>query len=116
MTYRPGTFVIDVRRDRLAQVISTTDDTARLREPGPATGPGDAPEWEAHASALRLATRAERAAAGLAPYESGCAKCVALDAARRAAAGGGDRTKAGNATAAAYTHWIVAHTGRWGGN
>ncbi|WP_372407050.1 hypothetical protein [Streptomyces luteireticuli] len=113
MTYRPGTFVVDVRQNRLAQVISTTDDTARLREPEPGTGTGDAPEWEAHASALRLATRDERAAAGLAPYQSGCAECVALDSARRAAAG--DRATAGRATAAAYTHWITAHTGRWGG-
>ncbi|MGI5339440.1 hypothetical protein ACQEVS_19660 [Streptomyces sp. CA-181903] len=97
MTYRAGSYVVDVRSGRLAQVAEAVDGLVHVRNLDSA---GES--WAAPPDALRLATREERQAAGLRPYQTGCDECAALETVRRVA-GGGD------ATAAAYTHWIVAH-------
>ncbi|WP_171164925.1 hypothetical protein [Streptomyces sp. I05A-00742] len=104
MTYRAGSYVVDVRDGRLAQVAEAADGLVRVR-----SLKGGAP-WNAPPDALRLATREERQAAGLRPYQTGCDECAALEAARRTAAEGGDVLRSRNATAAAYTHWIVTHS------
>ncbi|MBH1936097.1 hypothetical protein I5Q34_17780 [Streptomyces sp. AV19] len=104
MTYRAGSYVVDVRDGVLVQVAEAADDLVRVR----ALSGGD--PWGVPPSALRLATREERQAAGLRPYQTGCDECAALEAAKRNAAEGGDVTRSRNATAAAYTHWIVAHS------
>ncbi|KAB7849916.1 hypothetical protein [Streptomyces mobaraensis] len=106
MTYRTGTYVVDVRENRLVQVIGAAEDRVQVRRPGGGL------EWEVPPSVLRLATREERNAAGLRPYQTGCGRCAELEAARRAAAGGGDTAVAGDATAAALTHWVTEHCGR----
>ncbi|MBO0655037.1 hypothetical protein J1792_20315 [Streptomyces triculaminicus] len=100
MTYRNGAYVMDIREDRIAQVIGRAGAMVQVRTPGGGL------QWEVPASALRLATREEREAAGLRPYLSGCAKCVELETARQKA-GPGERPRA---TAAARTHWIVEHS------
>ncbi|QTT75163.1 hypothetical protein J7W19_18895 [Streptomyces mobaraensis NBRC 13819 = DSM 40847] len=98
MTYRAGSYMVDVRDGRLAQVAEAADGLVRVRS---LNGGGE--PWTVPPTALRLATREERQAAGLRPYQTGCDECAALDVVRKAA-GGGD------ATAAVYTHWIVAHS------
>ncbi|MBZ4322689.1 hypothetical protein [Streptomyces huiliensis] len=98
VTYRAGSYVVDVRDGRLAQVAETADDLVHVRSPN-----GGGEPWTVPPDALRLATRAERQAAGLRPYQTGCDECAALETVRRAAG-------SGDATAAAYTHWIVAHS------
>ncbi|MEU1377302.1 hypothetical protein ABZ442_27150 [Streptomyces triculaminicus] len=100
MTYRNGVYVMDIRENRIAQVIGRTGDRVQVRTPGGAL------EWEVPAIALRLATREERDAAGLRPYLSGCDECAELEAARQEASPG-ERPRA---TAAARTHWIVVHS------
>ncbi len=89
--------MVDVRDGRLAQVAEAADGLVHVRSPS------GGESWTVPPEALRLATREERQAAGLRPYQTGCDECAALEAVRRAA-GGGD------ATAAVYTHWIVAHS------
>ncbi|MCB5907643.1 hypothetical protein [Streptomyces pinistramenti] len=59
MTYREGTWVIDSVSGRLGQVMGEFGQRVALR------GPGGGTEWEADPVALRLATRAEREAAGV---------------------------------------------------
>ncbi|MFI9236007.1 hypothetical protein [Streptomyces sp. NPDC053079] len=75
--------------------------------------PGGDREWEVPAQALRLATRREREAAGIRGNPSapphGCADCTALEAARRAAAAGGDETAIADATVAVRGHFRSAH-------
>ncbi|GHF45200.1 hypothetical protein GCM10010359_54760 [Streptomyces morookaense] len=93
--------MVDTREGRIVQVIGGDGDRVQVRRPGGGL------EWEVPLTALRLATREERAAAGLRPYRAGCEECVALENARRAATGG---EEAGKASAAAYGHWIVAHS------
>ncbi|MDT0450944.1 hypothetical protein [Streptomyces hesseae] len=99
MTYRIGAYVVDTRDDRIAQVVGEGETLVAVRQPG-----GEA-VWEVPPSALRLATREDRNAAGLRPYLSGCAECVELDDALRKAVGE-DRSRAG---AAVRMHWIVTH-------
>ncbi|MFI9205632.1 hypothetical protein [Streptomyces sp. NPDC053048] len=99
MTYRIGAYVMDTRENRIAQVIGQTESRVQLQAPDRSL------QWEAPATALRLATREERNAAGLRPYLGGCAECVALEDAHRNAAAE-DRPRV---TAEARTHWIVAH-------
>ncbi|MBZ4319275.1 hypothetical protein [Streptomyces huiliensis] len=108
MTYRTGTYVVDVREDRLVQVIGAVGDRVQVRRPGGGL------EWEVPPSVLRLATREERNAAGLRPYQTGCGRCAELEAARRVAVAGGDRVVSGNAKAAVLTHWVTEHCGREG--
>ncbi|MFE0044165.1 hypothetical protein [Streptomyces albireticuli] len=107
MTYRNGAFVVDTREGVIAQVIGDTGGRVQLRKPGGGL------EWEVPFAALRLATREEREAAGLLPSGSrpayGCTECAELDAARRAAAGGDDAVKAGDALVAQRRHWRSAH-------
>lgn len=99
VTYRIGAYVVDTRDDRIAQVVGEGETLVAVRQPG-----GGA-VWEVPPSALRLATREDRNAAGLRPYLSGCAECVELEDARLRAVGE-DRARA---AATARTHWIVAH-------
>lgn len=101
MAYRNGAFVVDARENRIAQVVGVTGDRVQVQRPGGGL------TWEVPLSALRLATRDERAAAGLRPYRTGCEECAALESARRTATG---TEEAGKASAAAYGHWIVAHS------
>ncbi|WP_198535517.1 hypothetical protein [Streptomyces caatingaensis] len=93
-----------MRDGDLVQVVDAVDDLVRVR----ALSRGDT--WGVPPGVLRLATREERQAAGLRPYQTGCDECAAFEAARRTAAEGGDVQRSRNATAAAYTHWIVAHS------
>lgn len=99
MTYRNGAYVVDIRDDRIAQVVGTTGTRVHLERPGGGL------VWEAPAAALRLASRDERNAAGLRPYLSGCTDCAELEEAWRAAPDGERR----NAGVEARAHWIVAH-------
>ncbi|GAA0391798.1 hypothetical protein [Streptomyces luteireticuli] len=111
MTYRVGTYVMDVPAGRLVQVMGAADDLVKVRGV-------DGSYREVPAASLRLATREERQDAGLRPYQVGCDTCAKLEASRRAAAVGEDRDRSRNATAAAYAHWIATHavpiTGRDG--
>ncbi|MFI1972987.1 hypothetical protein [Streptomyces cinnamoneus] len=91
---------MDTRENRIAQVIGETGTRVQVQRPGGGL------TWEVPASALRLATRDERNAAGLRPYQSGCAECAVLEAARTSALDGEKPA----AAAAARTHWIVAHS------
>ncbi|GAA0399015.1 hypothetical protein GCM10010357_20140 [Streptomyces luteireticuli] len=104
MTYRAGTYVVDVHEGKLAQVVGSCGDLVEVREPYGSS------RWEASASALRLATREERQAAGLRPYQSGCDECAELEAAGQTAAAMQDWPRSRNATAARYTHWIAVHS------
>ncbi|KNB49393.1 hypothetical protein [Streptomyces caatingaensis] len=101
--YRSGVFVVDVRENRLVQVTGCTGDRVQVRRPGGGL------EWEVPPSALRLATREERNAAGLRPYQTGCERCAELEAARRTAAAGDDPGASRKATAEALTHWVMEH-------
>ncbi|UQI48332.1 hypothetical protein M1P56_30445 [Streptomyces sp. HU2014] len=107
MTYRNGAFVVDTREGVIAQVIGAVGGRVQLRKPGGGL------EWEVPFAALRLATREERESTGLWPDKTrpayGCAECVQLDAARRAAAEGDDEIKAGDALVAQRRHWRSAH-------
>ncbi|MFF4156362.1 hypothetical protein [Streptomyces sp. NPDC001678] len=111
MTYREGAYVVDTRSATLAQVMGNVGPRVQIRRPDGGR------EWEAPADALRLATRAEREAAGLrasaaAPSASpfGCAECVRLEAARRAAGEYGERTEAAvDAMVAVRSHFREAH-------
>ncbi|MGK5640567.1 hypothetical protein ACSNOK_19965 [Streptomyces sp. URMC 126] len=103
MTYRTGTFVVDVRENRLVQVIGAAEGRVQVRRPGGGL------EWEVPPSVLRLATREERNAAGLRPYQTGCGRCAELEAARQAAAAGGDAAASGQAKVTALTHWVMEH-------
>ncbi|MBH1936029.1 hypothetical protein I5Q34_17430 [Streptomyces sp. AV19] len=110
VTYRTGTFVVDVRENRLVQVIGTTEDDDRVQ----VRRPGGGLEWEVPPTALRLATREERNTAGLRPYQTGCTRCAELEAARQAAATGDDSYASRRATADALTHWVMEHCLREG--
>lgn len=101
MGYRKGVFVVDTREGRVVQVTGGDSDRVQVRRPGGGL------EWEVPLNCLRLATADERSAAGLRPYRTGCEECAALESARRAATG---TQEAGKASAAAYGHWIVAHS------
>ncbi|GGP59984.1 hypothetical protein [Streptomyces abikoensis] len=111
MTYREGAYVVDTRSATLAQVMGNVGPCVQIRRPGGGR------EWEAPADALRLATRAEREAAGLrgsaaAPSASpvGCAECARLDTARRAAGEYGELTEAAvDAMVAVRSHFREAH-------
>ncbi|MCC3776185.1 hypothetical protein K6I33_000464 [Streptomyces sp. UNOB3_S3] len=100
VTYRIGAYVVDTRDDRIAQVVGEGETLVAVRQPGGGS------VWEVPPSALRLATREDRNAAGLRPYLSGCAECVDLDDAQQKAVGE-DRSRA---AAAARMHWIVTHS------
>ncbi|WP_344030333.1 hypothetical protein [Streptomyces luteireticuli] len=101
--YRSGVFVVDVRENRLVQVIGNTGDRVQVRRPGGGL------EWEVPPDVLRLASREERNEAGLRPYQTGCERCAELEAARRLAASGDDLRVSRNATAEALTHWVMEH-------
>ncbi|MEU3353283.1 hypothetical protein [Streptomyces sp. NPDC037389] len=111
MTYREGAYVVDTRSATLAQVMGNVGTRVQIRRPGGGR------EWEAPTEALRLATRAEREAAGLrdsaaAPSASpaGCAECVRLDTARRAAGEYGELTEAAvDAMVAVRSHFRDTH-------
>ncbi len=107
MTYREDAYVVDTRSETLVQVRGGEGRRVRVRAPG-----GDR-EWEVPAEALRLATRQEREGAGIRARPSaspqGCADCTALEAARRAAAAGGDETAIADATVAVRGHFRSAH-------
>ncbi|MGI5338629.1 hypothetical protein ACQEVS_15080 [Streptomyces sp. CA-181903] len=60
MTYREGAYVVDTRSAKLAQVMAQAGRRVYVRPPRGGR------EWEAPAEVLRLATRDEQAAAGLA--------------------------------------------------
>ncbi|MBC2877445.1 MULTISPECIES: hypothetical protein [Streptomyces] len=60
MTYREGAYVVDTRSAKLAQVMAHAGHRVYVRPPRGGR------EWEAPVEALRLATRDEQAAAGLA--------------------------------------------------
>ncbi|WP_367134898.1 MULTISPECIES: hypothetical protein [Streptomyces] len=64
ITYRQGVWLVDTRRSRVGQVTGHDDCHVRLRPPRGGR------EWDAEPAALRLATRPERAAAGVADQES----------------------------------------------
>ncbi|GHG72601.1 hypothetical protein [Streptomyces griseocarneus] len=97
MTYREGTYVIDTRSGRMAQVMGTVGPRVQLRRPGGGR------EWEVTPVALRLATREERAVV------SGCAECVALRAAQRQAVDEGGTQQAVEATTAVRRHVREVH-------
>ncbi|MFD7235027.1 hypothetical protein ACFWAT_06920 [Streptomyces syringium] len=99
MTYRNGAYVVDIRDNRIAQVIGGTDIRVRVRTPGGGTA------WEVPVTALRLATRDERNAAGLRPYLSGCPDCAALEDAWRKA----PDVERAQASADARAHWLATH-------
>lgn len=107
MTYRNGTFVVDTRESRIAQVIGGAGQRVQLRRPGGGL------EWEVPASVLRLATREERQAAGLWPTGPrpllGCEECADLEAAWRQAGAGEDEVKAGDALVALRRHRRTSH-------
>ncbi|GHG56282.1 hypothetical protein GCM10018779_20210 [Streptomyces griseocarneus] len=98
--YRKGAYVVDVREDRIAQVIGGTSSRVQLQSPDGSL------QWEVPFAALRLATGAEREAAGLRPYLSTCPDCVELATRRRTAPPG----QRGKATADAHLHWVTAHS------
>ncbi|MFI9204554.1 hypothetical protein [Streptomyces sp. NPDC053048] len=98
--YRKGAYVVDVREDKIAQVIGGTGGRVQLQSPDGSL------QWEVPFAALRLATSAEREAAGLRPYLGTCPECVELAARRRTA----PPELRGRATADAHLHWIKAHS------
>ncbi|GAA2921500.1 hypothetical protein GCM10020221_17150 [Streptomyces thioluteus] len=104
MTYRVGSYVVDVGKGQVVQVVGATDGLVRVSDVG------GGPQRGVPAEMLRLATREERQAAGLRPYQVGCDTCAELEMARQAAAAGEDRDRSRNATAAAYAHWIASHS------
>lgn len=104
MTYRAGIYVVDVREGKLAQVVGSSGDLVQVR------APYGSPSWEVPARALRLATKEERQAAGLRPYQSGCDECAELEAARETAVARQDWPRSRNAAAARYAHWITVHS------
>lgn len=59
MTYRIGAYVVEQRQHVIGEILGTDDGTVRL---APVAG---GPELRCPPDALRLATRAERLAAGL---------------------------------------------------
>lgn len=59
MTYRKGAYVVDTRSAKFAQVMADGGTNVYVRPPRGGL------EWDAPAEALRLATPAERAAAGV---------------------------------------------------
>ncbi len=97
MTYREGTYVIDTRHERLAQVMGMVGPRVQVRRPGGGR------EWEVPPEVLRLATREERAAGG------GCAECGRLRAAQRRAVDRGAKREAVAATVAVRHHLRDAH-------
>ncbi|MBT2382662.1 hypothetical protein [Streptomyces sp. ISL-11] len=104
MTYRNGAYVVDTREDRIGQVIGGVGKRVHVRMPG------GGQTWEVPFEELRLATREERAAAGLWPVGErpslrDCKTCPELDAAWREAKAGGDEVEAGNALVAQRRHW-----------
>ncbi|MFI1971730.1 hypothetical protein [Streptomyces cinnamoneus] len=105
MTYRPGAYVVDTRENRLAQVMGGTGVRVQVQRPGGGL------QWEVPATALRLATRAEREAAGLAGTAApvGCPECRELTAAQRAAVDRGDRALAVTRTIAVRSHYRASH-------
>ncbi|MEU7136820.1 hypothetical protein [Streptomyces sp. NPDC046261] len=107
MTYRNGAYVVDTRENKLVQVVGGADARVQVQRPGGGL------QWEVPASALRLATRAERDAVGLgagaASSPVGCGECARLEAARRAAAAGDDTDAADDATIAVRRHFRDAH-------
>ncbi|GHF36713.1 hypothetical protein GCM10010218_17820 [Streptomyces mashuensis] len=111
MSYRQGAYVIDTRENRLAQVVGGTDARVQVRRPG-----GGGRPWEVPFTALRLATRAEREAAGLRASAArpplspvGCKECAELEAARRQAVLGRDKEEITDATVAIRSHFRNAH-------
>lgn len=105
MTYRNGAYVMDIRENRLAQVIGSTDAHVQVQRPGGGL------QWEVPAADLRLATREEREAVGLPASASpvGCTECAAFVAARREAGVSGDEERIVDAMVAVRTHFRDAH-------
>ncbi|MFI9305792.1 hypothetical protein [Streptomyces triculaminicus] len=98
--YRKGAYVVDVREDRIAQVIGGSSSRVQLQSPDGTL------QWEVPFAALRLATGEEREAAGLRPYLGTCPDCVTLAARRRTV----PPEQRGKAAADAHRHWITAHS------
>ncbi|MEU4212302.1 hypothetical protein AB0F13_20275 [Streptomyces sp. NPDC026206] len=108
MTYRPGAYVVDTRENRLAQVIGSTGVRVQVQHPGGGL------KWEVPDTALRLATREEREAAGLRNSATplspvGCRECATLEAARRQAVATGGKAESENATIAVRSHFRDTH-------
>ncbi|GHF46378.1 hypothetical protein GCM10010218_29550 [Streptomyces mashuensis] len=111
MTYREGAYVVDTRSAALGQVVGRDGADVQVREPGSGR------EWGVPPDALRLASHAERVAAGLretaallAPGSPvGCTECTDLEAARRAAVNRGGHDAIVDATVALRTHFRDAH-------
>ncbi|WP_190111202.1 hypothetical protein [Streptomyces cinnamoneus] len=98
---------MDTRENRIAEVVWSRAGRARLRRPGGGV------EWEVPFAALRLATRAEREAAGVrataARSPVGCVECAGLEVARRQAVAHGDKEAIVDATVAVRSHFRDAH-------
>ncbi|MEV4439962.1 hypothetical protein AB0K09_13210 [Streptomyces sp. NPDC049577] len=103
MAYRIGAYVIDTREGRIAQVVGGEGKRTRVQRPGGGL------EWEVPFSALRLATREEREAAGI-RSPAGCRTCAELEAGQRSSVSSGSRARAINATIALARHREQAHT------
>ncbi|MBT2385463.1 hypothetical protein [Streptomyces sp. ISL-11] len=106
MTYRPGAYVVDTRTATLAQVMGTLGPHVQVRPPR------GGKEWDVPPTALRLAGREERVAAGVRDGASaspvGCGRCVALRVAYEEARGG-DEDEAVDAAIAVRQHFRSAH-------